>query len=263
MEYYQSFNKEDAYDGTYLLLIPLGMALLSVLAGEMLVGVKMSPFQLQSGMTYGIVIFNTFMYMSFQSFKYNIKIMDVISEWFLLAFYVLDRLFLIRNIYWTSYIGNEDTHSLITNMRHKQVFEVIFGILELSVILTFKPSRGSLLFLYALFYFMGIKHYNININTSFKQLKDIETIDLSRDENYTKRLSFMIVLCIPVFNAFFEFIVIFGFRSRISPQFVKLTCITLIALRCIFRSLSSATLLFMVDDMELSPKDEEIINLDA
>lgn len=158
--YFLPLNRQDSYDGTYILLIPLSIFFLTNIIGEYIVGTeKKGNIVKQNILIYLVVSMILISIFAIGSLylKYNIAIMYAMFDKCLFIFYLVDRLSLVRDIYsvtHTRQIREIENGLLYKVIRYRQLFEVTASFIEVWLFWNFNLDNENILYYYSIMYIL-------------------------------------------------------------------------------------------------------------
>lgn len=260
MEYYQPLDFladiKDTYDGTYLLIVPLGILFFNNMITELAVSTKRLGKMILR-FTVSILLFIGFLIqLRCLVFKYDVNLLNTVFDRFTMLLFIFDKLNIMRSFFLVSQIHEEKAQSLIALVKHKLTFELILGVIEALSFFAFSSKRGWLLAIFILFHIYQIFSSHSKLTKEyFKLTGHNESYLLSAEKGDGRSWINKIVI---MFNSFLGGIYnyLFCFQLDLQNQYVSLMCIIFLTYKSLIRCMYLLIFFYMVDDVTYT--DEEM-----
>lgn len=253
MEYYQPSGIDNLYDGSYLLILPLFMLLLTNIVAELLVGTKIECTKLRlKGFNIYTSILPLLIALILAFFKYNISIMTVIFDRFILAFFIYDKISLIRKFLSFFYMPQSTICALRRTINYKLNFDMVVSLIEFWSYKSLTLYRGKILLVCVLIDLFVFGYFDGGLNI-LEETKTLNSKNLIEERSWIENGYLRITL-----TFLFQYVIGFGFfdeECQVHEQFLTLMCIMLISIRSILMGMSWSVILITIDCNTVKEKD--------
>lgn len=248
MEHYQEGYISDPYKGTYLLCIPLCVLLVTDMIADYFVAIRVRFIKTTlSYMNNSMTILILLLFGIYMNRKLNISTMAAIFDRFLLAFFCYDKASIIRSILSVYKVSDKEVYSLTKIMLQILLFETFISMVEVWFYFSFNKNRTWILLLYVPIYILLMKLSDMEMNKTYNEILGSKKSSFClREEENDRWLLF--IGDFARFNLFVGLTNTFLFLD-LDHQYVSQMGIVLFSSRCLKRTMSLSTFLFMIDDI--------------